>query len=248
MLTAKVTEYLQYHRAAEERDKREDQAEKVDQLSQHLKRKREDYDQLERDYTIEQAKFLSATKEIAALRTLLASALSERDAARAELEDETKRREGLERRVDELISFATAARAREARLAEALKPFAQAYDECLTEGEAAMSHGCDHQSNHDEAPWEVPVRMLRMARAALAATDPSWLEVVRREAMQRMLNVAKGCHDYGGGYRTVIEQDLYHHGIQTVISALEGRMKDDRDTECNALEMMGRAELEGGRG
>lgn len=48
----------------------------------------------------------------------------------------------------------------------ALKPFADAYVAALDEGATAMDHGCDHPSNHDDAMWEVPIRDLRMARAA----------------------------------------------------------------------------------
>ena len=69
--------------------------------------------------------------------------------------------------------------------------------------------------------------------------DP--LERVKREAMQRMLDVARGCHDYGGGFRGTDKFDAYQAGIATVVSALEHRIKDNADTQCNALEQMGRA-------
>lgn len=40
------------------------------------------------------------------------------------------------------------------------------------------------------------------------------------------LRIAKGCFDYGGGYRSNDgELDIFHHGIQTVINALEGAQK-----------------------
>lgn len=38
---------------------------------------------------------------------------------------------------------------------------------------------------------------------------------------ENAVNIAKGCHDYGGGYRHKAEADVFHHGIQTVINALE---------------------------
>lgn len=37
------------------------------------------------------------------------------------------------------------------------------------------------------------------------------------------LKIAKGCMDYGGGYRSNQDElEIYHHGIQTVINALTG--------------------------
>lgn len=39
--------------------------------------------------------------------------------------------------------------------------------------------------------------------------------------------IARGCMDYGGGYRGDDEQlAIYRHGIQTVINALEHAAKD----------------------
>lgn len=35
------------------------------------------------------------------------------------------------------------------------------------------------------------------------------------------VKIAKGCHDYGGGYQNDHDSKIYHHGIQTVINALE---------------------------
>lgn len=64
-----------------------------------------------------------------------------------------------------------------------------------------------------------------------------------RECAERLLNVARGCHDYGGGYRhDDRESEIYQHGIQTVINALEAAAKNDpSDTQVNALEMIGAA-------
>ena len=41
------------------------------------------------------------------------------------------------------------------------------------------------------------------------------------ETAKRCLSIAKGCHDYGGGYRDQGESEIYHHGIQTVINCIE---------------------------
>lgn len=51
--------------------------------------------------------------------------------------------------------------------------------------------------------------------------------------------IAKGCLDYGGGYRRS-DRDLgiFHHGIQTVINALEGHLEQP-NTQTNALMRIG---------
>ncbi len=72
------------------------------------------------------------------------------------------------------------------------------------------------------------------------------LDEARRDAgaqVERLLNVARGCHDYGGGYREDREAlEIYHYGIRTVIDALEAARKGDpKDTQVNTLERIGRA-------
>ena len=39
--------------------------------------------------------------------------------------------------------------------------------------------------------------------------------------IDKAIHIAKGCHDYNGGWAFDREREIYHHGIQTVISALE---------------------------
>jgi len=58
------------------------------------------------------------------------------------------------------------------------------------------------------------------------------------------ITIAKGCLDYGGGYRC--DEDLlkaFHHGIQTVVNALAAAKKAAEtgadDTQVNALRRMG---------
>ena len=52
------------------------------------------------------------------------------------------------------------------------------------------------------------------------------------ETAKRCLSIAKGCHDYGGGYHDQKEFEIYHHGIQTVINCIgkfverEGKIGD----------------------
>ena len=60
--------------------------------------------------------------------------------------------------------------------------------------------------------------------------------------IERLLNVARGCHDYGGGYSSPTVYDAFHHGIQTVINALEAAVKNNpADTQVNVLERIGHA-------
>jgi len=58
-----------------------------------------------------------------------------------------------------------------------------------------------------------------------------------------MLLIAKGCHDYGGGYRDSKEAEIFHHGISTVITALSNALHNPDDTQVRALERFGRQEL-----
>lgn len=56
----------------------------------------------------------------------------------------------------------------------------------------------------------------------------------------RLLNVAKGCHDYGGGYREPRDAEIFHHGIDTVITALAAAIKNDpNDLQVAILENVG---------
>jgi hypothetical protein len=58
------------------------------------------------------------------------------------------------------------------------------------------------------------------------------------------LRIARGCTDYGGGYRSSQEQfEIYQHGIQTVINALTAASKRGlADTQVRTLHGMGTAE------
>lgn len=84
-------------------------------------------------------------------------------------------------------------------------------------------------------------RMAKMdrLRAALAGSPA----VAEPCAVVRLLNVARGCHDYGGGYRDPKEAEVFHHGIQTVINSLESAAKNDPDNyQVNVLEQIGAAQ------
>ena len=55
------------------------------------------------------------------------------------------------------------------------------------------------------------------------------------------IKIAKGCFDYGGGYRAnEKELAIFHHGIQTVVNALEAMKKRGlKDTQVAVLHSIG---------
>lgn len=58
---------------------------------------------------------------------------------------------------------------------------------------------------------------------------------------ERLLMVARGCRDYGGGYRGDAPlYEAYQDGIRTVIRALEEATRNPNDTQIQALLAMGR--------
>lgn len=48
-----------------------------------------------------------------------------------------------------------------------------------------------------------------------------------KETLETCLNIAKGCHDYQGGYHDKRDNEIFHHGIQTVINCLQ-RLSDEK--------------------
>jgi hypothetical protein len=57
--------------------------------------------------------------------------------------------------------------------------------------------------------------------------------------------IAKGCMDYGGGYHDPKEREIFHHGIQTVVQALEAAQKAGlSDTQVAVLHRIGSAKAE----
>lgn len=53
------------------------------------------------------------------------------------------------------------------------------------------------------------------------------------------LKIAKGCHDYNGGHHGEKENEIFHHGVQTVINALESVFKNGIDTQSAVLHAIG---------
>ncbi|NLZ54304.1 MAG: hypothetical protein GX892_14385 [Thermoanaerobacteraceae bacterium] len=55
--------------------------------------------------------------------------------------------------------------------------------------------------------------------------------------------IAKGCHDYGGGYHDEELVYVYHHGIQTVINALMSAKEHGlKDMQVKVLHTIGSKE------
>jgi hypothetical protein len=71
--------------------------------------------------------------------------------------------------------------------------------------------------------------------------SPAYQDVLDlRRKYERLVAVARGCHDYNGGYRGQgVLPDVFHEGIQTVISALEAAMENPQDSQVKALEIIG---------
>lgn len=44
---------------------------------------------------------------------------------------------------------------------------------------------------------------------------------IDKKTLTACLNIAKGCHDYQGGYHGKKDNEIFHHGIQTVVNCLE---------------------------
>lgn len=63
---------------------------------------------------------------------------------------------------------------------------------------------------------------------------------IDKTTAERMLNVARGCFDYRGGYHDSRELGIYHHGIQTVVNAL-GAFLDQKpgNLQVRMLEVYG---------
>lgn len=89
---------------------------------------------------------------------------------------------------------------------------------CRREPHASGPHEFDH--TRVEAP-------------AVAETPLTW---------DLVLSIARGCIDYGGGYRSDDEKlAIFHHGIQTVVNALENASRNGlKDTQVAALYVIGR--------
>lgn len=59
------------------------------------------------------------------------------------------------------------------------------------------------------------------------------------------VRIARGCLDYGGGYRSdTSKMEIFRHGIETVINSLEAAQKRGlQDTQVAALHAMGKPNI-----
>ena len=67
-------------------------------------------------------------------------------------------------------------------------------------------------------------RRARLAEkeAAMLRAELKKTELSNPLTLDDAIAIAKGCKDYGGGHWTDGKIDAYHHGIQTVVQALQG--------------------------
>lgn len=95
------------------------------------------------------------------------------------------------------------------------------------------------------APWGRPGDLEAAVAIALAAARLEGREAGRREERDRLaefvLNVAEGCHDYGGGHHADGHMDAYQHGISTVVNVLAAAMKDENAYPVKVAEEVGKA-------
>lgn len=86
---------------------------------------------------------------------------------------------------------------------------------------------------HDEIDWMRDQASLEEHIAGLLAKKDAEIE--------RYLSVAKGCHDYNGGHHGERENEIFHHGIQTVINSLESLKRNGlNNTQVLALHEIGK--------
>ena len=76
--------------------------------------------------------------------------------------------------------------------------------------------------------------------AILCKTIDEQVAIAVKAEQELFLNVAHGCVDYGGGYRSdEAKLAIFHHGVATVVSALEGTVANRRAMQIRTLEAIG---------
>jgi hypothetical protein len=78
---------------------------------------------------------------------------------------------------------------------------------------------------------------------AQIAAHPAALAATKREALDQCIAISKGCKDFGGGYRTDEELEIFHRGIQTVTNCLEALCSDGDSYQLRVVERIGRQEM-----
>jgi len=80
------------------------------------------------------------------------------------------------------------------------------------------------------------------------ATARAYRDSVIEETMQRAIRLARGCKDYGGGYRSDDGQlSAFHHGMDTVVNVLTAALEQGEkpSLQVRMVERFGRED--GGR-
>lgn len=65
-----------------------------------------------------------------------------------------------------------------------------------------------------------------------------------REAREDCRRIARGCRDYGGGYRGGHELEIYHHGMDTVERSIEASLAPAESLQLHMLRSFGAFEIE----
>jgi hypothetical protein len=90
----------------------------------------------------------------------------------------------------------------------------------------------------DQTPGKWAPSLFRRLGDVIDASEAEAEELSYDDA----LHIARGCHDYGGGYEGT-ETAVYQQGISTVIAALEAGAKNGlRDSQVAALHSAGKKE------
>lgn len=109
--------------------------------------------------------------------------------------------------------------------------------------EAALCPGCGHEQRFfdgeqcnfivDTATDKACGHKCKVEAPAVAGTPLTW---------DLVLSIARGCADYGGGYRSDdAKLAIFHHGIQTVVNALQSASQNGlHDTQVAALYRIGK--------
>lgn len=70
----------------------------------------------------------------------------------------------------------------------------------------------------------------------LAARDAR----VRAETLRAARAIAIGCHDYGGGYQDDVSRKIFHHGMDTVATAIQAMINNPNDLQALTVLAIGK--------
>jgi hypothetical protein len=105
-----------------------------------------------------------------------------------------------------------------------------------------VRHYADLAGLDPDEPASIVDLIIDAAREGMSQAVEADLQKPSAE-VTRLLNIARGCHDYNGGYNSqLVESQIYHHGIQTVINALEAAVRK-ADLQTDVLESIGAESL-----